>query len=406
MKFPKIFTPKRSIVRVVRGHMTGDNGSALAALLAGAGHNTFDASAVGALLAAPTASIDLYGNQRGHTLQHPVQIKTADGQMRTVDSTGAFMVGELERLDPTMNMPLVDVSWSRDIDLREDVSLADELSSYTLSQIAAAGGLAAGAGIRNGKAWIGKVSNQIGGVSVDISKITNPLTLWGMEVKYSIPELESAARAGRPIDEQKLEGLRLKQQMDVDEQVYVGDAQINVGGLCNHSLVTNVANLPNGAGGSPRWSLKTADEILTDVNAILTSAWRASGYAQIPNRLLLPPTVFGMLTTRIVSSAGSVSILRYLLENNILTKQGKGDLEIFPVKWLVGCGVGGTIGTEGGVDRMVAYRKDKRLVRFPMTGLQRTPVQFSSIYHSTTYFNRLGVVEFVYPETAAYRDGL
>jgi hypothetical protein len=29
-----------------------------------------------------------------------------------------------------------------------------------------------------------------------------------------------------------------------------------------------------------------------------------------------------------------------------------------------------------------------------------------SIYHQTTYFCRLGVVEVVYPETIAYRDGL
>jgi hypothetical protein len=37
-------------------------------------------------------------------------------------------------------------------------------------------------------------------------------------------ELESAAKLGRPIDDQKLQALHLKHQMDTDEQVYVGDA--------------------------------------------------------------------------------------------------------------------------------------------------------------------------------------
>lgn len=357
---------------------------------------TFDAAAL------PFAPIDEYGNQRG--MRFANAYRTHDG--RTVDSSGAFLVGELERLDQTMNLPLASVTWSRDIELREDVAIADELSSFTLLAIGSTGGLGAGSGIRNGKAWIGKATDQIAGVSVDIGKYAFPLTLWGLESKYSIPELESAARAGRPIDAQKLEGLRLKHQMDVDEQVYVGDSTLNVGGLVNNSLVTNVSNLPNGAAASPLWTSKTPAEILADFNAVLTSVWTASAYAEMPNKVLLPPSQFGYISTQLISSAGTTSILKYVMENNILTTSGKGRLDIQPAKWLVGAGSGGTLGTAGTVDRMVAYRNEKRLVRFPMTPLQRTPIQFDSIYHKATYFCRLGVVELVYPETVGYRDGL
>ena len=45
---------------------------------------------------------------------------------RTIDSSGAFLVGELERLDKTLHAPLSSVTWGRDIDLREDVTIADE----------------------------------------------------------------------------------------------------------------------------------------------------------------------------------------------------------------------------------------------------------------------------------------
>lgn len=377
MNFPKIFVPKRTLVRA----STRDN-------------LTFDA--------APMMPIDQAGNMRGRVFDHAY--RTHDG--RTVDSTGAFLVGELERLDQTLNMPLAAVTWSRDIDLREDVALSDELSSFTISTIASQGNLGAGTGIRNGKAWIGKATDQIGGVSVDIGKLAFPLTLWGMEVKYTIPELESAARAGRPVDDQKVEGLKLKQQMDIDEQVYVGDASLAVTGLLNNSLVTNVSNVPNGAAASPLWSSKTPSEILADINALLTSVWATSAYAEMANRVGLPPTLFGYISQQVISTAGSTSILKYVLENNVLTASGKGQLEIVPMKWLVGAGAGGTIGTTGTVDRMIAYRKEKRLVRFPMTALQRTPIQFESIYHKMTYYNRLGVVEAVYPETIGYRDGL
>ena len=67
---------------------------------------------------------------------------------------------------------------------------------------------------------------------------------------------------------------------------------------------------------------------------------------------------------------------------------------------------GGTLGTTGTVDRMVAYTQEKEYIRFPMTMLQKTPIQYESIYHKTTYFCRLGVTEVVYPETIGYRDGI
>ena len=359
---------------------------------------TFDHAAV----AAGFQPLDAAGNMRGKGFDHAY--KTHDGS-RTVDSSGAFLVGELERLDQTIHMPLASVSWSRDIDLREDVSLADEQSSFTLTTFGSQGSLGAGNGIRNGKAWIGKSTDQTTGVGVDTGKFPQPLTPWGMELKFTILELESAAKMGRPIDDQKLEGLKLKHQMDIDEMVYVGDASINVGGLVNNALVTNVSNVPNGAGGSPKWILKTPDEILADVNALLTSVWAASAWAQMPTHLIIPPAQFGYLSTQKVSNAGNVSILKYLLENNIVKASGQGDITISPAKWLIGAGVGGTLGTVG-IDRMVAYTKKKQFVRYPMTMLQRTPVQFDSIFHKTTYYCRLGVTEVVYQETLGYRDGI
>jgi hypothetical protein len=374
----KIFVPRRTIVRA----RTLDN-------------MTFDSAGF--------MPIDAMGNARGKTLDHAY--KTHDGA-RTVDSTGAFLVGELERLDQELHMPLAAVTWSRDIDLREDVSLADEMSSFTLSTFAAAGGLGAGAGIRNGKSWIGKSSDQITGINLDMGKTASPLRLWGQELKYSIPELESAAKLGRPIDDQKYEGLKLKHQMDIDEQVYVGDSSTTDTGLFNASAVTNVANVVAGAATTTPWTTKTPDEILKDINEQITSTWGQSAWAVMSNRLLLPPAQYGYISSKTISTAGNISILKYVLENNVLNASGQGKLEIQPAKWLIGAGSGGTLGTLGTVDRMCLYRKEKKYIRYPMTLLQRTPVQYQSIYHLTTYYCRLGVVEVVYPETISYRDGI
>ena len=322
---------------------------------------------------------------------------TRDGLMtfdqRTIDSAGAFLIGELERLDQTLHAPLATYTWSRDIDLRQDVSIADEASSFTNSAFAAAGGLTPG-----GKSWASKNANSISGVSVDIGKTVSPLTLWSEVVSYTIPELESAIKVGRPIDVQKYTAMQLKYNMDVDEQVYIGDTVLGVSGLVNNSAVTTADVAANAGGTSKLWINKTADEILNDVNGLLHAAWEASGYAVVPSKLLLPPAKYGYLLSQKVSSAGNVSILEYIKANSIPLAQNGVALDIQPTKWLTARGAGGT-------DRMAVYSQKPDFVRFPMTPLARTPLEYRSLYQITTYYGRLGVVEFVYPETMAYRDG-
>lgn len=355
----------------------------------------------------PHRTFDAMGNQVGIMLGNTFRTTDAAGNVRTYDSTGTFLVGELERLDQTLNMPLAMVSYGRDMPMREDVTIADEFSSFTQSTFGSSDSLGGPTGIRAGKAFIGKNTTQISGVSVDIAKTPQALTPWAQEIRFTILELESAAKVGRPIDDQKIEAMKQKHQFDVDGMVYVGDSVLNVGGLLNHPSVTNVTNVANGVGGTPQWTTKTPAEILKDVNDLIASSWAASGYAVMPHRIGLPPKAFGYISTQIISTgAGNMSILTYLKENNVIKASGQGELEFVPMKWLVGAGVGGTLGTEGTVDRMIAYTKDQKYVRYPMTMLQRTPVQFSSIYHMFTYYCRLGVVEIPYPETIAYRDGI
>ncbi|MJP22082.1 hypothetical protein DN099_24350, partial [Salmonella enterica subsp. enterica] len=189
----------------------------------------------------------------------------------TVDSSGAFLIGELERLDQGLNLPLVGYTWTRDIQLREDVSIADDISSWTNTSFGVAG---SGAN-PNGKNWVGKDSTAIAGVNVDISKDGNPLNLWGMELGWTVVELAAAQQVGRPIDTQKYDGMQLKWQMDNDEQVYVGDEALGLKGLTNLVGVT----LNN---ATKTWANSTNDEILDSVNSILSNAWAASGYSVVP----------------------------------------------------------------------------------------------------------------------------
>lgn len=334
-----------------------------------------------------------------------IRARTHDGMMtydqQTIDSTGAFLVGQLERLDQTLNEPLVEYTWSRDVHIRTDVSAADEIASFTNSAFAMSGGINP-----NGLNWISNEGNALAGPSVDIGKTPQPLRLWGAEVKYTVPELVKSQKLGLPIDAQKVEAMNLKRNMDLDQIVYYGDSQLGFTGLVNsNSAVGSVSNVANGASTTPQWTTKTPTEILKDVNEILTAAWQASGWKVKPNRLMLPPAQLGYIASQPVNSAANKSILAYILENNICTQQGV-PLEILELKWLIGAGAGGTQGQLGTVDRMVAYNDDKKYVQFPMTDLQRTPLEYRSLFQITTYWSRIGQIEWRYGTTAAYRDGI
>ncbi|HHE5355679.1 TPA: DUF2184 domain-containing protein [Klebsiella pneumoniae] len=305
----------------------------------------------------------------------------------TVDSSGAFLIHELERLDQGLNLPLTSQTWSRDIQLREDVSIADEISSFTNTTFAAAGTPNA-----NGKNWISPLATAIAGISVDIEKKGFPLELWGMELGWTIIELNAAAQVGRPIDTQKYDGMQLKWNMDTDEQVYIGDSAKGAKGLLNLSQVT-----PTNA--TKTWATSTADEIRASINQVLSNAWARSAYSKVPEDLLIPPEQYSFLASTIVSTAGNQSLLTYLETNTIAYHQNGKPLNIRPVKWMKGRGVGGT-------DRMVAYTNDKKFVRFPMVPLQSVPIQYRGLYQLVTYYGKLGAVEPVYPETLNYMDGI
>lgn len=331
-----------------------------------------------------------------HLIKPRKGIPTRDGAFTfdaaTMDSVGNYFIGELERLDPTLHQPLASVTWSRDLDLREDVGVGDDLSSFTRSAFGSVGGINP-AGLN----WIGDESTSIPRATVDLDKVAQPLRLWGSNLSYTYRELEKSMRLGRPIDAQKLAAINLKHQMDIDQMVYLGDSATFSGayGLASSPDITvtpSATTFAAAASGSNPAAIQAA--ILDSQTAV----WKASGYAICPSRLLLPPTQFALLNVT-NSSAGTQSVMTYIKENNPFTQSTGRELEILPCKWLAGAG------TSKG-DRGIWYTKDVNLIRYPLVPLQKTPITYQDMWLRTTYWGLLGQVEFVYPETVGYLDGI
>lgn len=318
---------------------------------------------------------------------------------KTKDSALAFYINQLDNLDKRLYMPLTSVSWGRDIKLRAGISMSNESTSFIQSAFAAAGSLAQSSGSSGGgMPWISPETMAIPGVSIDGTRVVTPLRLLAREISFTSVELDRSQLTGQPIDAQKTDALNILYQMNTDQMVYIGSSDVGALGLLNSTQVT-AGNVVNGAGGSPLWVNKTPDEILADVNTLVESTWSASAFAVCPSDLLLPPFQFSYIASQKVSSAGNVSILEFLRQNSISNQINGKPLNIQPVKWLTGRGSGST-------DRMLAYTNDEQRVRFPMVPIRRETAYYQGIRFTAPYLWAFGEVEFVYPETLQYADGI
>ncbi len=318
---------------------------------------------------------------------------------KTKDSALAFYVNQLDNLDKRLYMPLTSVSWGRDIKLRSGITMSNESSSFIQSAFAAGGSLSNGNGSSGGNMpWISPETNAIQGVSIDGTRVVSPLRLLAREISFTSVELDRSQLLGQPIDAQKTDALNILYQMNIDQMVYIGATEVGQTGLFNTSSITS-GSVANGVSGSSLWTNKTPDEILEDVNNLLESTWSASAFAVCPGELRLPPAQFSLLTTIKVSSAGNVSVLKYIEDNSIALKINGKALNIQPVKWLTGRGA-------ASADRMVAYTNEEDRVRFVMVPIRRETAYYSGIRFVAPYLWAFGGMEFVYPETLQYADGI
>lgn len=313
---------------------------------------------------------------------------------KTKDSSLSYFINQLDNFDKTIHEPLYSVTWSRDINLRAGISMANESTSFTRTSFGATGGVNA-----NGKNFIAPNTTTIAGIDVNGERVTSALRLWGQEVSYSQVELERSQLIGQPIDVSKMNGMKIKYNMDIDESVYIGDTTAGYTGLITSTEVTSASVASKTAGGTTWVGNATPDEILEDVNTLIEAAWAATGYSVCPSELRLPPAQYAYLASQKISNAGNVSILTFLEDNSISLRINGAKLNIQPLKWLTGRGATGT-------NRMIVYTNNEQYVRYPLVPIRRETPYYQGIRFSSPYLSAFGELEFIYPETVRYADGI
>jgi len=329
--------------------------------------------------------------------QKVFSVPVAGGPMMMNDSaisSGlAFLNAELEKRDPRLLEPLQSVTWTRDIVAKTGGGWVEFTSNYFVDYATSGG---------NEGGIIGGETNDIPIMQANIAKDVWKVFTFANILKVPFVDQSKLQGIGRSLDDILDKGIRLNYNKSIDNLVYVGLPAMSVYGLVNNPDVVAMA-APNGGSGTSTWQSKTPDEILDDVNSIIVETWTASEYdlTGMANHILIPPNQYAYLVGRKVSDAGNISILQFLLENNIARNQGV-DLVIAPSRW---CTAAGT----GGKDRMVAYVNDEDRIHFdipvPLSRVMTQP-QVTEMAYLTAYAAQLGQVKVLYDTCIRYMDGI
>jgi hypothetical protein len=319
------------------------------------------------------------------------------GQMITNDSAissgMAFLNAELEKRDPKLHEPLASVTWMRDIVAKTGGGWVEFSSNYFVDYATTGG---------NDNGIIGGETNDIPIMQANVNKDIFKVFTFSNILKVPFVDQQKLQGIGRSLDDILDKGIRLNYNKSIDNLVYTGLSSAGIYGLVNNPNVA-ASNAANGASGTATWSTKTPAEILKDINSLIVTTWTNSEYdlTGMANHILIPPQQYSYLVGQTVSTAGNISILQFLLDNNIAKNQGV-DITIAPSRWCSGAGTGGT-------DRVVAYVNDEDKVNFdlpvPLSRVMTQP-QVTEMAYLTAYAAQLGQVKFLYLQCAEYLDGI
>lgn len=141
----------------------------------------------------------------------------------------------------------------------------------------------------------------------DVSAAIKPITA---AYGFSMQEVRAAILAGRPIDRLKGRVARSVVEARIDDTIMFGSAANGLAGLFVLSG-TNTQTRLTGAGGDS-WELKTSDEIVADVLALLNKSHNVSKGIYRANTVLMSTVDEQYLESRRMLDSNNVSILSHL----------------------------------------------------------------------------------------------
>lgn len=249
--------------------------------------------------------------------------------------------------------------------------------------------------------WFNAGSDDIPHADVLQDKAETTVSMAAIGYGYNIEELAQAQMLGIDLNPRKARAARRASELMIDQIALFGDVSKGFYGITNNPNVS-YGNAPaTGTASSTAWADKTADNVLADINALLTGVWTSSNTVEMADTLLLPSTQMHALGSRRLSSDSEVTLLEWILRTNTYTLETGNRLTIRSLRGLETAGAGNST-------RMVAYRNDEEVLRLNMP----MPFRFFPVWQvgpmrwEIPGAMRVGGVDISLPKAVRYMDAI
>jgi hypothetical protein len=243
--------------------------------------------------------------------------------------------------------------------------------------------------------FVGSKSLDVPIAEIGTEKVTIPVELGATGYEYSDEELRQAIQLQRDLPTLKGTTARRAYEELAQRTAMFGDTSHNLPGFLNNVNVTAGVVVDQGAG--TEWVNKTPDEILFDITDFMGDIFVDSLQVERPNKLGLPTAQWNYIVNTPRTEQSDTTIAQWLVANNVYLQSMD---DIIPMPELTGAGVNDS-------DRMMAYDmdSDKVIFHIPM------PLRFSEPQRKGRGFEvpgefKIGGIEFRYPGSARYADGI
>lgn len=136
----------------------------------------------------------------------------------------------------------------------------------------------------------------------------------GCYFEYSLMELRRSEMAGAGLDGKLAIAARQTIESKIDKLAINGEEQSGIKGLCNHEAIKSHT--------LGKWfddkgkKLKEPEQMLADINQLVSSIAEDTNNVLLPDTLLLPVRHFAYIAQTSINLQSQVTILNYLLSNN------------------------------------------------------------------------------------------
>lgn len=243
--------------------------------------------------------------------------------------------------------------------------------------------------------WTADRARDLNLVATEYGKASSVVHMADIGYDYGLQEVETARLVGMNLTADKAMAARLIYERFIDNLVFTGDVEKGWNGLFNASSVT-AANASTGD-----WSTATEDQILADINEVLSGIWTATNEVAMGDTLIIPSTEFQRIgSMRLGDGNGTLTVLEYVRRNNVYTAETNQPLNIRGMRGLETAGVGST-------KRMVGFRNSPEVLKMHIPMRHRfLPMQTIGLTYQVPGIFRVGGLDIRLTSEVRYSDGL